>query len=663
MPGLRFFIPSKKLVVWMTLFAVGLIFFAFFRALFLLAHWPIPDDPNFIEIVKCFFIGLRFDSAVLAILFLPLIIISIVPYIKFELPAARKICAIFLTAVFALFFLIAAADIRFFDVYGNRMNFWAIEYIKYPSLFFYSAVSDAGFWILFSLWIATVAAFYIIILNLIRRLSKINALSRLLPNIIYHVVIIALLALAARGGLGMKPLDWGAAIYSDNHLLNQAALNGAYTLAHSIYEEQEEGRGISSDEDNRFSFYDLPSAYKTVADMLNLQAAFDSNTIDLRRDVSDRSRFSFPPNIIIVIMESWSADKIGSLGAGYNITPCFDSLCREGILFNNFYANGIRTNHGIPAVLCSFPYVSGRSIMRRYSAAYPFRSLADILAEKGYANIFAYGGDIEFDNIQGFLRSVGYRKFYEEKDFDVSKKLGKWGAPDHVVFEKLITEAAGFPRPFHLAVLTLSNHDPHLIPDERFRLYPDAVPKANILNAFYYSDWALGRFIAGIKKYPVFDSTIFIFTADHCPYQYGQYPLMPVNFHIPLLIYSPTLLGDGGGIIDAVGSQVDIIPTIMGLIGFDRREYSWGRDLLNLADNDGGFAVIVSDEKLGYIQDSLFFFEWLNKDIRALYNLNSPDYFKSNIIDFFPDIGYAMRRRLESYIQLGNYLSRGDRKN
>jgi len=361
-------------------------------------------------------------------------------------------------------------------------------------------------------------------------------------------------------------------------------------------------------------------------------------------------------------MESWSADMIGALGSNLKVSPQFDSLCNHGILFTQFYASGIRTNHGIPATLCTFPYVSGRSIMRRYAADHAFRSLAQSLEDYDYTNIFAYGGDIEFDNMEGFLRTAGYEKFYAEPDFDMSKKLGKWGIPDHVIFEHLAKETRTFKRPYHLAIMTLSNHDPHLIPDERFRLYSDSVPDSKILNTFYYSDWAIGDFINRLKEYPSFDSTIFVFTADHCPYQTGAFALMPKNFQIPLLIYAPRLIGDSAIVIDRTGGQVDIVPTIIGLLGLNTEEYTWGRNLLSLPSNDSGFVTIISDEKLGFISGPMFFFEWQNHSGKSLYDLRKPHYFKDNLIAEYPEVADRMETEMEAYIQLANYLSRGGRR-
>ena len=209
--------------------------------------------------------------------------------------------------------------------------------------------------------------------------------------------------------------------------------------------------------------------------------------------------------------------------------------------------------------------------------------------------------------------------------------------------------------------MALSNHEPYYIPDDRFNLFDDSIPDSRRLNAFYYSDWALGEFVDSLRSYPVFDSTIFVFTSDHSPHQSSEFSLDPGKFHIPLMIYAPGVLGDKGQVIERTASQVDIIPTIIGMLGIDASVYSWGRDQLNLPDNDTGFAIFVDEDKLGLVEDSKFFFHWVNVE-KKLFDLNDAQYLKRNLTDSFPDIAATMEKRLNSYIQLASYLSKGGMK-
>ncbi len=656
-------IPNK-IAIWFSVYVVGILFFAFFRLLFLLTHTDLINDSSFFEILYAFWIGFRFDSLIISMILLPLLLISLLPFIQFRRRLTRNIYLVILTILFSLSFLMSTADLRFYDNFGSRMNYWAIEYLEYPSIFMYTSASQRNAWELVLLWIVTTVLFCYVIRKIFIKLSEYNLSVKILPKIIVYLLALALLSFGIRGRVGIQALDWGTAFFSENHFIDQLALNSVYTLTHSIYEEIRNGRSMFGTRGERFSFYDKKTAYDTVCKMLNIHDSDSANTFNLTRTTQPYDSLPFKPNFVFVLMESWSADKVGALGSNLNVTPEFDKLCDSGMLFTDFYANGVRTNRGIPAVLCSFPSLPGRTIMKRYAADYPFTSIAQILKPFDYTSIYAYGGDIEFDNMRGFLKAVGYDRFFAEEDFGTENNLGKWGVPDHIVFNQLAEKIKTFPRPFNLAIMTLSSHDPYLIPDDRFKKFDDSVPDFDINNSFYYSDWSIGCFIDSLKQQPVFDSTIFIFTADHCVHQSSRYLLDPDRFQVPLLIYAPSLLGDKTGRYGKTGSQVDILPTLLDMIGIKTKYIGWGRDLLTLDSSDSGFAVVVLDEKLGLIEGNKFYIHWAGTgtgSVKILFDITRQPYLHDNLIDSLPDVAARMDTLLNSYIQMANYLSRGGR--
>ncbi len=651
---LRALIP-EKVSLWFSVYLLGLLFFALFRALFLIFHIPLVHNAPAADMAYAFFIGARYDTVTLCIMILPLFLITILPNIRLDSPLFRRTFLIVTTVLFSLFFFALTADIKYFDNFGSRLNFWAIEYADSPAMYFYSIFNITGFWLLISTWIGATVIFYFIIRKVFRilaiRKTEFGGLRVLLSYICY----LALLIIGIRGSFGAKPLDWGTAIFSSNQVLNQSALNGIYTLTHSILEARDEGK---ADYAGDLKPEDIASTWHDVTNMLDIRP---DDSLSLAHTVVSSRKIGFRPNLVIVLMESWSGQWVGALGSKLGVTPHFDSLAAHGILFTDFYANGVRTNRGIPATLCSFPSLSGRAIMKRYAANTPFRSMAQVLSDFNYRSIFAYGGDINFDNMEGFLRASGYQEFYAEHDFPGAPELGKWGLADDAVFRKLTDDMPSFPRPFHLAVMTISNHDPYMIPDDRFKLYSNSDPESRQYNVLYYTDWALGQFIDRARRLPLFDSTVFVFVADHCAHQSGKYPLAPGNFHIPLLIYSPKLLGDSGVVISKTGSQVDIIPTLVDLLGLSTTVYSWGRDLLALPADDSGFAVIVGEDRLGLIEPPYFYFDYVNIG-KYLYDTRTPNCLEHDILAAHPDTASIMERRLASYIRLAEYLSRGGKK-
>jgi hypothetical protein len=320
--------------------------------------------------------------------------------------------------------------------------------------------------------------------------------------------------------------------------------------------------------------------------------------------------FGFNPNIVIILSESWSAEHTGALGSHRNLTPRFDRLAEQGMLFTNFYASGTRTNFGISAVYCSFPALPGRAIMKRYNANHPFVSLSEILHERGYTNAFAYGGDLVFDNMEGFLREKKFERFYGEKEFGTELSFSKWGIPDHTLLKEAVSLIQTLPRPFQLTVLTLSNHEPWDMPDSSVQVYFNDEDTSKVFNSQRYADHALGKFFDLVSQDPVFDSTIFLFVSDHGRYGRSRPVVETKFFHVPLLIYSPSLLGSNSRRLETIGSQTDVLPTLMGLLGGEYSHASWGRDLLKVTD--GGFAVMNVGSRIAYIDRDYLYAEDLN---------------------------------------------------
>jgi phosphoglycerol transferase MdoB-like AlkP superfamily enzyme len=242
--------------------------------------------------------------------------------------------------------------------------------------------------------------------------------------------------------------------------------------------------------------------------------------------------------------------------------------------------------------------------MTRYNAAHPFVALSEILHERGYENIFAYGGDIVFDNMKGFLTSKKYDRLLDDAYFGKENVFAKWGVPDHVVFDRLVTIIDTLPRPFNLTVFTLSNHEPFDLPDSSVQRYKDNADTSRLYNVQLYADKAIGRFVKQFKDHSAFDSTIFVFVSDHTKRGEDRYLLDPLGFQIPLLIYAPRTLGDSSRRVRTVGGQIDVLPTLMGILGGEYQHASWGRNMLGV-DGEGGFAFI-DDAANGGMIDSKF---------------------------------------------------------
>ncbi len=635
------------------LYVTLVLFFAFHRLLFHLSFSEqFYDVVSFGQILQSYFIGFRFDQIIILAFLTPLLIL--LPWFDFQNKPLRILITIYSCILFPILFLGMIADIRFYEYFNIRLNFMAYEYTGGEGLNNKFVNADRLFLEYISVWVLTTILYIVLHIKfLIKRTTTIKY--SFTSRIIWLLCFLILFAGGIRGRISLAPMDWGIAYFSDNHTLNQSALNGIYTLFRNYTETEHDPRLSFLDESERFPFVSQMTAMTDVQTMLSTKNTTFQNDSSLQLTIDKPKNFDFQPNIIIVLMESWAGKRTSSLGADKNLTPHFDSLTQHGMLFNNFYANGFRTNFGLAATLCSYPALPGRSILKRYESKHPFISLSEILHDDGYYNIFCYGGDFAFDNMEGFFRTKKYDAFYGEEIFDFDQSFSKWGVPDQILFQRINQIVDSLPRPFQLSTLTLSNHEPFAIPDSSIvRFYDDSFEsKKN--NAILYADFAIGKFMETMKTKPLFDSTIFVFVSDHSILESSHMSLNPNLFHIPLLIYSPTLLGDSAIIIDKIGSQVDILPTLLGLLGGQYRTESWGRDLLKLDESDSGYAVINLWDRIGYIDNNYFYFEQVGQ-YSKFYSNNNRKFTELDSLQHVSTLA-KLRKRLRSYTQLADQLT------
>ncbi|MGL5663255.1 MAG: LTA synthase family protein, partial [Cetobacterium sp.] len=383
--------------------------------------------------------------------------------------------------------------------------------------------------------------------------------------------------------------------------MNQFAINPIFSLGRSYYnlkKEQRKGRAL----ERTFSIDELKYNIREIVKDQQAQYISDKNPL-LR--ITDTKKNQENYNVVIVLMESFMSKYIGAQGAEIDLTPNFNKLAKEGVLFNNFYATGTRSNRGIASVTVSYPSPKVISVTKEFTAGQKaFFSLPKILKERGYETSFIYGGDAEFDNMAGFLKLNGVDNIIDEKKFSKDDKTIKWGVPDDKLFEKSIDYLNNLKKPFFTTIFTLSNHAPYDIDSNYKRFKNNEFGElTNRLNAFYFADMALGQFIEKAKKQEWAKNTIFVFVADHGFKTDSNFDLNWENFKIPLLLWSP---GDifNPEIRDITSSQVDILPTIMGILGGTYKNSSWGKNLF-ISSEESSYAYIVQNNFYGVIKDNL----------------------------------------------------------
>ncbi len=310
-------------------------------------------------------------------------------------------------------------------------------------------------------------------------------------------------------------------------------------------------------------------------------------------------------------MESFAGRYVGALGSRDGITPNFDRLAGEGLLFERFFANGTHTHQGMFASMACFPNLPGfEYLMQSPEGGNRFFGLPQLLSARAFNDVYVYNGDFAWDNQAGFFGNQGMTRFVGRNDYvDPVVADPTWGVSDQDMFDRAVQELGALApdEPFYALLQTLSNHTPYALPD------PLPVPAVTghgsqdaHLTAMRYSDWALGRFFEQAKRQPWYKDTLFVVVGDHgfgAPEQLTEMDLF--RFHVPLLLIAPGVTEQFGSRREVVGTQVDVVPTIMGRLGGEVRHQCWGRDLLALDERDPGFGIIKpsgSDQTVAMIR-------------------------------------------------------------
>ena len=400
----------------------------------------------------------------------------------------------------------------------------------------------------------------------------------------------------ARGGFSQSTLNWGRAYFSEYTFANQTAINGVFALGKSLDLARKDNKKGKSQVSRIFSSEELKENIRNYVGTEKDKFLSDKNVL-LRETKTGKEIKNY--NVVVVLMESFMGDTVGVLGGEPDLTPNYNKLAEEGILFTNFFSNGNRSNRGILSVLTGFPSQYGKSILKKPIGQKPFVSISQILKERGYSTHFMYGGDIEFDNMKGFFETNGVDNFVSRDDFSKKERTIKWGVPDDKLFDRAAEYLGTLKEPFFFEIFTLSNHAPFDI-DENFKEFTEEdYPDYERYNAFKFADYSIGRFVNAVKDKEWAKNTIFVFVADH-----GENRRKPIEidwkkFSNPLVIWTP-----GGQlkheVIEKAGSQLDLLPTIMGILGGDYIHSSWGKDLLD-KDNKDSTAYVVENNFVGII--------------------------------------------------------------
>ncbi len=397
------------------------------------------------------------------------------------------------------------------------------------------------------------------------------------------LLLTAALIIPIRGGFGTGTNHTGSVYFSSNMAVNHAAVNPVFSFVESALHHEEIG--------TRYRFMDADKANHLFAALTDTHLR--SEGLKLATTRSDI-------NVILIMLEGFSSYIMDGGKAGlHGVTPCLDSLSRQGLFFSRFYANSFRTDRAIVSILSGIPAQPSMSLMDMPQKTNRICSLARTLGRNGYQTTFYYGGDTDFSNMQSYLVGAGFQRVVSEDDFPSHLRTSKWGVHDEHVFSRVASDLQSLPTshaPYFKAIMTLSSHEPFDVP------YQSGFREEE-LNAFAYTDSCVGAFIHSLRTRPDWSKTLVLLVPDHL----GAYPAVIDNYQ--LWRYEIPLILTGGAIrlhenIGTIGSQNDIAATLLGLLNIDHSEFLYSKDLLD--PSIPHFAFFTFPDAMGMVDERSF---------------------------------------------------------
>lgn len=573
---------KKVIASFLRQFAFWILFFNLNRLVFLLYHTNIlmVEKIPLHEILGAFYHAFKLDLATASyIMIIPfLILLAQTAYSPNWLNALNKIYSGFLIFAYAL---TTAGEMGIYSEWKTKLTYKVVKYLSRPDEIYNSAETGVFFILLLIFLVlvfignfAYLKLFYFNILNLGRNLWF---------SLLFLTITPALLFIGLRGGIQQIPINQSESYYSTHNIMNLAAVNNGFNLYISIFEN------LQNFDKNPYVF------------MKNAEAEAIMNSIyDLKLDTTISVLTTDRPNVVLIILESWSSDLIASQGGEPGITPEFQSLEKEGILFNQVYATGSRSEQGMASIFGGFPSHPISSITVQPDKFVKLPSLPKVLDQAGYYTTFYFGGQLIYGNIKSYIMFNGFDKIMEGKDFPSSIPRGKLGIHDEFTLDYLEKELSKMKPPFFASLFTVSTHSPWDQPHPKPLKWGDN--EREYINAAYYTDHCLGDFIRKAKQAPWFSNTLFIFVADHSHNSYRNWHPQSREYHrIPMLLYGEVIKPSYRGTKwEKLGNQHDLAATLLAQLQLPYSEFKFSKNLLNPTVAD--FAYYSTEDGVGWIR-------------------------------------------------------------
>lgn len=615
---------------------LSLSIFTIFRFILLFSnteHWQGVSS----DVFQALLMGLRFDTVINSyILSLPSLVWAIMYCIGKNNRLINRFLYVYCVVLFSLAYVISGFDIPYFNQFFSRFDKVAFQWIENPEFIIEMAIRDFRLWGYFIPFVLLMVVFHYFLRKIFRKVDEIKFQTRKIYwKIPISLLFLGLTFLGIRGRIEKKsPIRVGTAYFSNNAFLNKLGLNPNFTLIDSFLQKD-------------VVWKELIPTNQALQMVRNDFGIIENHQNPIAQSMKPDSLNLGKPNIVLILMESMTANNMKYFGSDRTLTPFLDGLIQKSIFFENTYSAGIHTFNGIFSSLMSYPALWAENPMKNIKN---YNSGAKILSENGYITNYFTTHDGQFDNIEGFLMGNNYHRVYAQKDYPSSEVKSNLGVTDDYMLRYSIDKMNDMHKtgkPFFSVLMTASNHAPIIIPEYFKSRYNNDNESHKVIE---YSDWALEQFIKQAEKQEWFRNTIFVFMADHGAGFDTTYEMSISYNHIPLFFYAPHLLKKNEIRSDFV-QQIDVLPSILGLTDISYTKENLG---INIWQQKRPFAYFGADDKIGVVNDEFYFI--YHKDGReGLYKYRNKDL--TNYISQYPDLAKKMKNYAFSNMQTAHYLS------
>ena len=603
---------QRKLKFYFSYWLFWLVYFVVARCVFLLFNWSKTKAvESFSEVISIFSYGAKLDLSTTGyLLLLPTLLLILNSFLKRNI--AQKPLLIYTSILlFALSFL-AILDASLYGHWGNKLDIYGMVYVN-------NLGEVLNFIPLKTLVINTLSFFTLFLASYFFYQKKIHPLLKeheknytVLP--LTFLLLAGLSILPIRGGVGMNPLNLSNVYFSNNAYANHSAINILWNVAYTFSEREKLYQS--------FKYISAPKV-EPLFKSLYPQESPAPNILK-----------SKTPNIVFLILESFTSKLIDKKWNGVEITPHLNQLTKEGIYFSNFYASGDRTDEGLVSILSGFPAQPLSYIINYQNKTAKLPSLVQDLKKMNYVTSFYYGGDINFANMKSYLLQSGVEKIVAKEYFPSEQFNAKWGVHDHFVFEKLLSDIQVSEQPFFKILLSLSSHPPFDTP------IPTVIEGTDdnslFANSANYTDQAIGDFISKLKTTEAWENTLVVLVADHgITYLDNRGAAAPEKYKIPMIWLGGAVATEPQN-ITKIASQTDIVNTLLSQLNQGSQHFEYSKNILSPTSES--FCFYTFNHGFGFLADST----------QMIYTYKGKRYIKNENTAFPDSIGQAYLQKVSN---------------